>query len=106
MSVHELARQIRTGQHVPDILDCLAQLSNDEVPTPPKLAEAMLDLLPNEVWTEPGYRWLDPGSKSGVFLREITKRLLEGLADWQPDFDKRREHIYRNMLFGAAITEM
>ena len=74
------------GHHVPDILDCLAQLSNDEVPTPPKLARAMLDILPAEVWSEPDYRWLDPFCKSGVFLREIAARLLDGLAEWEPDF--------------------
>lgn len=60
----------RFTQHVPDILDCLAQLSNDEVPTSPKLACAMLDLLPEHVWHEPHYRWLNPFSKSGVFLRK------------------------------------
>src|SRR4051812_26000694 len=94
------------GEHVPDILDCLAQLSNDEVPTPPKIANAMLDILPSEVWAEPNYRWLHPFSKSGVFLREIAKRLLDGLTDWEPDFEVRREHIFRNMLWGASITEM
>lgn len=96
----------RFGNHVPDILDCLAQLSNDEVPTPPKVARAMLDLLPAEVWTNPDYRWLDPFSKSGVFLREAASRLLDGLVSWEPDFDKRRDHIYRNMLYGNAITTM
>lgn len=96
----------RFGQHVPDILDCLAQLSNDEVPTPPKLARAMLDLLPDEVWSRPDFVWLDPFSKSGVFLREIATRLFEGLADWEPDFAARREHILSNMLHGASITEM
>jgi site-specific DNA-methyltransferase (adenine-specific) len=94
-------------QRVPDILECLAQLSSDEVPTPPKLANAMLDLLPAEVWTTPDYQWLDPCSKSGVFLREIVKRLLfEGLVEWEPDFERRREHIFRNMIFGCAITEL
>lgn len=93
-------------QHVPDILDCLAQLSNDQVPTPPKLARAMLDILPNHVWTRPEFRWVDPFCKSGVFLREVAVRLLEGLAEWEPDFKKRREHIYRNMLFGTSVTEM
>jgi len=97
---------VKDRQHVPDILDCLAQLSSDEVPTPPKLARAMLDLLPGEVWSEPGLRWLDPFCKSGVFLREIVIRLLDGLAEWEPDFEKRREHIFRNMVFGAAITEI
>ncbi|HNP55903.1 MULTISPECIES: Eco57I restriction-modification methylase domain-containing protein [Mycobacteriales] len=96
----------RFDQHVPDILDCLAQLSNDEVPTSPKLASAMLDLLPEHVWHEPNYRWLNPFSKSGVFLREIATRLLDGLEAWEPDFLARREHIFRNMLYGAAITEM
>ncbi|OBB32205.1 restriction endonuclease [Mycolicibacterium fortuitum] len=96
----------RFTQHVPDILDCLAQLSNDEVPTSPKLACAMLDLLPKHVWHDPDYRWLNPFSKSGIFLREIATRLLDGLADWEPDFVARREHIFRNMLYGAAITEM
>src|SRR3546814_9019516 len=86
-------------QHVPDILDCLAQLSNDEVPTPPKLARAMLDLLPAEVWSNPDYRWLDPCCKSGAILREIAARLLAGLEAWEPDFGNRREHIFRNMLF-------
>lgn len=96
----------RFGNHVPDILDCLAQLSSDEVPTPPKEARAMLDILPHEVWSNPDYKWLDPGCKSGVFLREAAVRLLEGLSDWEPDFIKRRDHIYRNMLFGCAITMM
>src|SRR3954451_7934430 len=93
-------------RRVPDILDCLAQLSNDEVPTPPNLARAMLDLLPEEVWSNPDYRWLDPFCKSGVFLREIAARLFGGLAEWEPDFDARRDHIYRHMIWGAAITEM
>lgn len=95
------------AQRVPDILDCLAQLSSDEVPTPPKLANAVLDLLPDEVWCDPYLRWLDPCAKSGVFLREVVKRLLfEGLVDWEPDFERRREHIFRNMIFGCGITEL
>lgn len=100
------AAKAKFGQHVPDILDCLAQLSNDEVPTPPKLAKAMLDVLPSEVWAKADYHWLDPFAKSGVFLREIAVRLLDGLSDWEPDFAKRREHIFRNMIFGTSITEM
>lgn len=96
----------RFGNHVPDILDCLAQLSNDEVPTPPRIARDMLDLLPAEVWSNPDYKWLDPFSKSGVYLREVAARLLGGLAEWESDFDKRREHIFRNMIYGSAITTM
>jgi len=106
VSVHELEKQIRTGQHVPDILDCLAQLSNDEVPTPPRLARAVLDMLPDEVWGKPKYLWLDPFCKSGIFLRETAARLLEGLSDQIPNFEERRDHIYRDMLWGTSITEM
>lgn len=98
--------QSRFGNHVPDILDCLAQLSNDEVPTPPKIARSMLNLLPSAVWSNPRYKWLDPCSKSGVLLREVAARLLVGLAEWEPDFAKRRDHIYRNMLYGTSITQM
>lgn len=105
-SQHETARRIRTGQYVPDILDCLAQLSNDEVPTPPRTVRLILDGLPDEVWSNPDYTWLDPCSKSGIFLREAAARLLDGLSDQMPDFDERREHIYRHMLWGTSITEM
>lgn len=106
MTQRDLAARIRAGQHIPDILDCLAQLSNDEVPTPPKLARAMLDGLPADVWSNADYTWLDPFSKSGVFLREAATRLLEGLSDQLPDFQERREHIFRKMLWGNATTEM
>ena len=103
----QAASSPRLGQqHVPDILDCLAQLSNDEVPTPPRVARAMLDALPAEVWSDPELRWLDPFCKSGVFLREIAARLLGGLDTWEPDFERRREHIFRNMIYGTSITEM
>jgi hypothetical protein len=66
----------------------------------------MLDLLPADVWSDPNLRWLDPATKSGVFLREAASRLLVGLADWKPDFEKRRDHIFRTMLYGTSITEM
>ncbi|RLV48370.1 restriction endonuclease [Nocardioides mangrovicus] len=66
----------------------------------------MLDILPAEVWGRSDYRWLDPFAKSGVFLREAAARLLDGLSDQIPDFAARREHIYREMLWGTSITEM
>ena len=93
-------------QHVPDILDAIAALSSDAVPTPPLLARALLDILPAEVWTNPDYRWLDPATKSGSILREAARRLMDGLAEWQPDPDKRAEHILRNMVYGCGITQI
>lgn len=96
----------RTDVHVPDVLETLTQLPNDDVYTPPKVVAAMLDILPEHVWSEPHYKWLDPAAKSGIFLREAFKRLMVGLADWEPDGRKRREHILKNMLYGAATTQL
>lgn len=90
----------------PDVLSCLANLSNDEVFTPPKLANEMLDILPNELWRNPEAKFLDPVSKSGVFLREIAKRLDKGLKDQIPDKQDRANHILSNQLYGIAITEL
>src|SRR5574344_2028897 len=90
----------------PDVLSCLANLSNDEVFTSPQVANKMLDMLQKELWTNPDAKFLDPACKSGVFLREIAKRLLEGLAEKIPDLQKRIDHIFHNQLYGIAITEL
>lgn len=90
----------------PDVLSCLANLSSDEVFTPPKLANEILDLLPNEIWKDKNATFLDPVSKSGVFLREIAKRLLEGLEKEIPNLQKRINHIYTKQIFGIGITEL
>ena len=78
----------------PDVLSCLANLSNDEVFTPPEVANAMLDMLPQELFFDPNTTFLDPACKSGVFLREIAKRLNEGLKEQIPDLQKRLDHIF------------
>jgi site-specific DNA-methyltransferase (adenine-specific) len=90
----------------PDVLSCLANLSNDEVFTPPNLANQILDLLPDSIWSDPNATFLDPVSKSGVFLREIAKRLMLGLENQIPDKQTRINHIYKNQLYGIAITEL
>lgn len=92
--------------HNPDILTCLANLSADEVFTPPKLAEAMLDLLPQELFRNSETTFLDPCCKSGVFLREIARRLNEGLRDQMPDEQKRVDHILTRQVFGLATSEL
>ncbi|MCI6163343.1 MAG: Eco57I restriction-modification methylase domain-containing protein [Dialister sp.] len=48
----------------------------------------------------------DPACKSGVFLREIAKRLIEGLKEEIPDLQKRIDHIFHKQLYGIAITEL
>ena len=90
----------------PDVLTCLANLSNDEVFTPPVVVNRMLDLLPAELWRNPDARFLDPVSKTGVFLREIAKRLMEGLSERIPDRQQRADHIFTRQLFGLPITEL
>ncbi|HEU0195992.1 MAG TPA: Eco57I restriction-modification methylase domain-containing protein [Nevskiaceae bacterium] len=99
----------------PDVLTCIANLSNDEVFTPPELANRMLDTLAEawpkdrdgaNLWANPDVRFLDPCTKSGVFLREITSRLTEGLADAIPDLDERVNHILTKQVFGIGITQL
>jgi site-specific DNA-methyltransferase (adenine-specific) len=95
-----------TNTYNPDVLSCLANLSNDEVFTPPEIANRMLDTLPQELFSDPTVTFLDPAAKSGVFLREIAKRLLVGLESKIPDLQERIDHIFHKQLYGIAITEM
>ena len=90
----------------PDVLSCLANLSNDEVFTPPSLVNEILDALPGELWKDKNAKFLDPVSKSGVFLREIAERLIAGLEKEIPDQQERINHICQNQLYGIAITEL
>ena len=95
-----------TSNYNPDVLNCIANLSNDEVFTPPELANRVLDLLPKELFSNPKTTFLDPFTKSGVFLREIVKRLDRGLETQIPDRQERIDHILHNQVFGIAITEL
>jgi len=93
-------------KHNPDVLSCLANLSSDEVFTPPDIANKVLDMLPKRLFSDPNSTFLDPACKSGVFLREIAKRLLAGLENKIPDLNERIDHIFHEQLFGIAITEL
>ena len=90
----------------PDILSTLANLSNDEVFTPPNLVNEILDKLPSDLWRNKDAKFLDPASKSGVFLREIAVRLIEGLKEEIPDLNDRINHIFKNQLYAISITEL
>lgn len=99
----------------PDVLSCIANLSNDEVFTPPEFANRMLDTLAEawaadhdgaSLWADSSVRFLDPVTKSGVFLREITRRLVDGLADGIPDLDARVDHVLTRQVFGIGITQI
>ena len=97
---------IQSNNYNPDVLTCLANLSNDEVFTPPQVVNRMLDMLPQELFCNKDTKFLDPVSKSGVFLREIAKRLMTGLETEIPDIRVRADHIFTHQLFGIAITEL
>ena len=117
--------------HVPDVLSCIANLSNDEVFTPPEIVNKMLDLLPQELFADPNTTFLDPATKTGVFLREIAKRCLDAqlpgykersaqisekksldisLDEYDIAFQKQLQdtidHIFHKQLYGIAITEL
>lgn len=119
------------ASHVPDVLSCIANLSNDEVFTPPDVVNKMLDLLPQELFANPDTTFLDPATKTGVFLREIAKRCLEAqlpgyiersaeisekkaigieLDEYDIAFEKQLrekiDHIFHKQLYGIAITEL
>lgn len=101
-----MADSLFNSVYNPDVLSCLANLSNDEVFTPPEVVNQMLDMLPEELFRNPDTKFLDPACKTGVFLREIAKRLIKGL-EWQiPDLQERIDHIFHNQLYGIAITEL
>src|ERR1022692_1128977 len=97
---------LTANNYNPDVLTCIANLSSDEVFTPPQLANQILDLLPAELWSNKKATFLDPGCKSGVFLREIAKRLEKGLEKQIPDRKERLNHIFKQQLYGLAITEL
>jgi len=99
----------------PDVLTCIANLSNDEVFTPPEFANRMLDTLTEawavnnkgaNLWADKKVKFLDPCTKSGVFLREITSRLTKGLEKEIPNLEKRVNHILTKQVFGIAITQI
>ena len=99
----------------PDVLTCIANLSNDDVFTPPELANLMLDTLAEawamandgaDIWADRTVTFLDPCAKSGVFLREITSRLTKGLTKEIPDLDERVDHILSKQVFGIGITQL
>lgn len=101
-----MADNLFNAVYNPDVLSCLANLSNDEVFTPPDVVNKMLDMLPQELFRNPDTTFLDPACKTGVFLREIAKRLITGLEPQIPDLQERIDHIFHKQLFAIAITEL
>ena len=92
--------------HNTDVLNCISSLQSDEVFTPPKIVNKLLNQLPNDIWGNEKIKFLDPVSKSGVFLREITRRLIIGLEHKMPNLEKRIDHILKYQVYGISISEL
>ena len=110
-----MEKKLSFRDHNPDVLECIANLSSDEVFTPPSLVNQILDdiavcwTIDNDganIWEDENVTFLNPFAKSGVFLREITKRLVDGLENKIPDLQERVEHILTRQVFGIAITKL
>lgn len=101
-----MAESLFNKVYNPDVLSCLANLSNDAVFTPPEIVNAMLDMLPQQLFKNLDTTFLDPACKTGVFLREIAKRLTKGLERQFPDLQERIDHIFHKQLYGIDITEL
>lgn len=114
-SSHDSQASFSLQAHNPDVLTCIANLSSDEVFTPPDLANQMLDSVADawaqsnqdrEIWMNPDVTFLDPFTKSGVFLREIVSRLTIGLADQFPNLRERVDHILTKQVYGIGLTQL
>lgn len=98
----------------PDVLTCIANLSNDKVSKPPEFANRMLDTLAEawaannsraNIWADKTVKFLHPCTKSGVFLREITSRPTKGLEKEIPSLQERVDNILTKQVFGIGITQ-
>jgi site-specific DNA-methyltransferase (adenine-specific) len=58
------------------------------------------------IWENKDIKFLDPCTKSGVFLREITARLTQGLEKKIPNLEKRVDHILSKQVYGIGITKL
>lgn len=85
----------------------ITKYSSSEVITPKRIVADMVDLLPAGIYT-PEAKFLDPAVKSGRFLAEIYRRLMDSELMKQafPNTDERKLHIRRNQLYGFATSSL
>ena len=87
-----MPNDLYTGLYNPDVLSCLANLSNDEVFTPPEVANAMLDLLPQELFEVAALYFLQ-----GRKQREIAQILGVGAPLVKYRVRRAREILQREL---------
>jgi hypothetical protein len=74
-----------------------------EVMTPLELVKEMLATLPEEVWSNPDLKWLDPANGTGPYPIMVIYKLMKGLESWEPDAEKRYKHIVENMIYVCEL---
>jgi hypothetical protein len=105
-------KEINKMEHIKDVVLMLREYVKvgevekkkfGEVMTPLSLVKEMLATLPEEVWSNPNLKWLDPANGTGPYPIMVIYKLMNGLKDWEPDDEKRYKHIVENMIYVAEL---
>ena len=98
--------------HVKDVIRIINKFVKDgaiekkthgEVMTPIELVKEMLRTLPDDVWSNPNLKFLDPCNGAGTFPFVVIYKLMNGLSKWEPDIEKRYKHIVENMIYTCEL---
>ena len=105
-------KNINRMEHIKDVILMLREYVKvgevekkkfGEVMTPLELVKEMLQTLPDDVWSNPNLKWLDPANGTGPFPAMVIYKLMEGLKEWEPDDEKRYKHIIENMIYVSEL---
>ena len=105
-------KDINKMDHIKDVITMLREYVKvgevekkkfGEVMTPLELVKEMLATLPEEVWSNPNLKWLDPANGTGPYPIMVIYKLMLGLKDWEPDDEKRYKHIVENMIYVSEL---
>lgn len=102
----ELADYLQPGVKE-DIFSYVRPLKTNQIFTPRKVVNMMLDLLEENnpgIFENPNLTFADLYVKSGLYLTEIAKRLNRGLENVIPNREERIKHIFEQQLYGFAPT--
>ena len=92
-----------------DIFDYIPPQKTNQIFTPRKVVQLMLDALEKEnpgIFNNPAHTFADLYMKSGLYLTGIVKRLFVGLKAQIPDDQLRLKHILENQVYGFAPSEI
>ena len=75
-----------------------------EVFTPIILINELLNKLPEKIWSNHKLKWLEPSNGIGNFPMVLYHKLMKGLEKWEPNKNKRGQHIIQNMLYMVEMN--